>query len=283
MIGLSPPNVRSLAIGERAALTAFLREDVGANAFLLGWVESQGATSSEAYTLLGIWNSEGALRAAALLGRIGVLCTSHGTRDDGREWARQARGRGVRLNTALGPTSVIDGVLESIDLPEDAAVLAQRVYVLTSLEEPRPTERGLRRAQAVDTDAIFDASLKMHTEEVGRPVPAARYEKLRSSIENKISGGQVWCLYDDFSGELVFKAAVGASSELVAQLEGVWVPLERRRGGIARRCVGELCARLLRRHACVSLYVGLDNAPARSLYAKLGFRSGTPFTSALIE
>ena len=283
MIGLSPPNVRPLTIADRTALTAFLLEDVGTNAFLLGWVASQGTNSSEAYTLVGAWSADGALRAVALIGRIGVLCASHGVPADGSEWARQAAGRGVHLTTILGPTSVVAGVLEGIDVPADSAILAQRVYVLTELAEPRPTERSLRRAQLVDTDALFEASLQMHEEEVGRPVPAARHHKLRRSIESKVAGGQIWCLYDNFAGSLVFKAAVGAAADAVAQLEGVWVPPQARRRGIARRCVSELCARLLRRHQCVSLYVGLDNAPARDLYASLGFRAGTPFTSALLD
>jgi hypothetical protein len=260
-----------------------LQEDIGANAFLLGWTESQGIVSSEAYNLLGAWGADGALRSIALLGRIGVLCTSHGSRADGQEWAQQAKGRGVQLTTVLGPTSVVEGVLDRLAIPSTAAILAQRVYVLTELSPQLPAERGLRRAQPVDTDILFEASLRMHQEEVGRPVPAENCSKLRRSIESKIAGGQVWCLYDDFAGRLIFKAAVGAAAEPVAQLEGVWVPPDMRRRGIGRRCVSEICKRLLRRHRCVSLYVGLDNTPARDLYARLGFLAGTPFTSALLE
>lgn len=278
----APPKVAVARTADHRAIAEFLARDVGANAFLLGWLDAQGTTASDQFVLL-VAKTQSRICAVALLGRVGVLCTSHGSELDGHEWAAQSRGRGITLTTVLGATAVVDGVLASIEIDRGATILAQRVYVLSTLPADAPGQPSLRLARSVDEDAIFDASLAMHLEEVGKPVPDARRAQLRRSVITKIGNRQIWCLFDDATGRLVFKAGVGASCRSVAQLEGVWVPPDLRRRGIARRCVAELCGRLLRTHGVVSLYVGLENTPARDLYAALGFQASTPFTSALLS
>lgn len=261
-----------------------MAEDLGVNAFLLGWVDAHGIVPGDTeFTLAGLFDDSDSLRTVALLGRNGIVCTSHGSEQDGQALLQQVLGRGIVPSTVLGSSAVVQGLLSRVTVPPDAVILAQRVYVL---EELSPRGRGcqaLRQAQPADVDSLFEASLAMHTEEVGRAVHADRQSRLRRSIENKVHAGLIWCLFDEFTGQLVFKAGAGATSPSIAQLEGIWVPPERRRLGIAERCVRELCRRLLVRHQFVSLYVGLDNTGARALYAKLGFRAGTPFTSAILR
>jgi ribosomal protein S18 acetylase RimI-like enzyme len=260
-----------------------LAEDLGANAFLLGWVDAHGIVpGDQQFSLIGLFRDE-RIHVVALLGRSGVICTSHGTERDGQRLADESRALGIRPSTVLGATAVVSGLLSRVAVPDDAIVLAQRVYVLEELAARGHSASGLRQAQPADLDALFAASLTMHEEEVGRPVPSDRQERLRLSIESKVGAGLIWCLYDDFTGRLVFKAGAGAASTQIAQLEGIWVPPDRRRNGIAERCLEQLCRRLLARHRRVSLYVGLDNLGARALYTKLGFRAGTPFTSAILR
>lgn len=273
--------VTTATAADHAAIVQFLSQDIGTNAFLLGWLDSQGTAASERFVLL-VARRDAQIVAVALVGRIGVLCASHGSRAEGHAWAAQCRGRGITPTTILGATSVVDGVLECLAVPDDGVILAQRVYMLTELVDSAEGEPSLRLARSVDEDAIYDASAAMHFEEVGRPVRESRRAQLRTSVIAKISGRQIWCLFDDMSGRLVFKAGVGASCRSVAQIEGVWVPPDLRRRGIARHCVAELCRRLLRTHGAVSLYVGLENTAARELYSSLGFRASTPFTSVLL-
>lgn len=266
-----------------AALSSFLGQDLGVNAFLLGWIQNHGiGITDDQFTLIGLYEVD-RLRTVALLGRNGVVCASHGTEADGQRLAAEIRSRGIGLSTVLGSRSVVAGLLSQTQLPPDAIVLAQRVYVLETLKSGGEGCSALREAQPADVDALYAASLAMHEEEVGRAISSDRHQQLRRSIENKVGAGLIWCLFDSFSGELVFKAGAGATSARIAQLEGIWVPPQRRRGGIAERCVWELCRRLLTRHRLVSLYVGLDNTGARALYTKLGFRAGTPFTSAILR
>ena len=256
---------------------------MGANAFLLGWINAHGIVpGDQQFALVGLFREEN-LRVVALLGRSGIVCTSHGAQRDGEALAAEIRARGIHASTVLGSTAVVSGLLSSLPIPDDAIILSQRVYVL---EELAPGGRGcsaLRQAQPADVEALLAASLAMHSEEVGRAVPEDRRPRLRQSIESKASAGLIWCLFDEFTGELVFKAGAGATSNQIAQLEGIWVPPGRRREGIAERCLRQLCRQLLVRHQRVSLYVGLDNTGARALYTKLGFRAGTPFSSAILR
>ena len=74
-------------------------------------------------------------------------------------------------------------------------------------------------------------------------------------------------------GRLVFKAEVACATPYAAQIQGVWVPRDRRGEGLAAAGMAAV-VELVRAEVApvVSLYVNDWNEAARQTYAKVGFR-----------
>ena len=75
------------------------------------------------------------------------------------------------------------------------------------------------------------------------------------------------------SGRLVFKAEVACASPYAAQIQGVYVPPDRRGEGLAVAGMAAVVELVQRQIApTVSLYVNDWNVPARRAYERVGFR-----------
>jgi predicted GNAT family acetyltransferase len=79
---------------------------------------------------------------------------------------------------------------------------------------------------------------------------------------------------------LCFRAGISALTPDAAQVSGVYVPPALRGQGIARRALGELCARLRLRTRHICLFVNDFNEPALALYRRLGFVTIADWASA---
>ena len=95
--------------------------------------------------------------------------------------------------------------------------------------EPDPQVRRTTRA---DLDELYPACVAMYTEEVGvSPEAGGGAELYRARVSQLISRGWSFARFDE--GRLVFKAEVACASPQAAQIQGVYVPPDRRGQGLA--------------------------------------------------
>ncbi|WP_425489940.1 GNAT family N-acetyltransferase [Nocardioides ungokensis] len=130
-------------------------------------------------------------------------------------------------------------------------------------------------------DELYPACVAMYTEEVGiSPEYGGGAELYRARVTQLVNRGWSFARFDE--GRLVFKAEVACSSPYAAQVQGVWVPEDRRGEGLAAAGMAAVVD-LVRREVApvVSLYVNDWNAPARRAYEKVGFRETARFATVM--
>jgi predicted GNAT family acetyltransferase len=121
----------------------------------------------------------------------------------------------------------------------------------------------------------------MYTEEVGiSPETGGGAELYKARITQLMGRGWSFARFD--GGRLVFKAEVACASPYAAQIQGVWVPPDRRGEGLA---IGGMAAvvRLVQANVAptVSLYVNEWNQPARKAYRRVGFKETARFSTVM--
>jgi predicted GNAT family acetyltransferase len=80
----------------------------------------------------------------------------------------------------------------------------------------------------------------------------------------------------------VFKAEVACATPYAAQVQGVWVPPDRRGEGLATAGMAAVVEMVRREVApVVSLYVNDWNESARRAYERVGFRETTRFATVM--
>lgn len=119
-----------------------------------------------------------------------------------------------------------------------------------------------------DFDAYYRAAVAMYTEEVGVSpiVPGSSY---RYYLQRLIREGLAFGIVEN--DEVIFKADVGASTGLFAQIQGVWVAPHLRGQGLSAPAMTAVDNLLKQRFQAVSLYVNHFNTAARALYRRVGY------------
>lgn len=144
----------------------------------------------------------------------------------------------------------------------------------------------IRRGQLTDVDELFPASVAMFTEEVGvSPMGTDGGAAYRARLREIVVDGHSFVRIDDTAAgrQVVFKAEIGHATSAVCQVQGVWVPPERRGQGLGTAGMAAV-VNLARRDVApvVSLYVNDFNAAARSAYDRVGFRRVGTFATVLL-
>lgn len=127
----------------------------------------------------------------------------------------------------------------------------------------------LRPARSEDYDEMFRTGAALRAEELDedpRDVDGMAYAR---RVEEECRDGHTWVLRE--RDGIVFRASVSAVTADSAQVSGVYTAPARRNQGLARRGLGELCARLLERSTSACLFVNDFNAAALAVYRRLGF------------
>lgn len=140
---------------------------------------------------------------------------------------------------------------------------------------------ALGRARREDYDLVYQSGALLRAEELDEDPRVSDPFGYAKRVEEECRDGYTH-LWVDEEG-LCFRASVSALTPEAAQVSGVFTPPTRRNRGLARRGLSELCSRLLERSAAVCLFVNDFNAPAISLYRRLGFETRSPWASAFYE
>jgi len=161
----------------------------------------------------------------------------------------------------------------------------EREQVYLALERgrlvPSPRLPELRTAEPGDFALVHTSGALLRLEELEEDPRSVDPEAYRRRVEDECRDGHTW-LWLDHEG-LCFRASVSAITGDAAQISGVFTPPGRRRRGLARRGLSELCQRLFDRCRATCLFVNRHNLPALALYRELGFSERSDWYSAFFD
>jgi len=153
----------------------------------------------------------------------------------------------------------------------------QPVYAIDA--PPPPGDTGLRAATPQDLDRLVPACAAAHELELGVDPLARDADAFRWRTAAQIDEGRSWLWLED--DVVLFKAEASAWTPAAVQIQQVWTDPEARRLGYAARGLRDLIGLLLRTTPNVVLFVRTDNAPAISLYERVGMRHVLDYRSIL--
>ncbi|WP_182526229.1 GNAT family N-acetyltransferase [Nocardioides dongkuii] len=273
--------VRPLAAGDLDAFLELVALDPVVNVF----ADYRARTTNLEPRWLGgeMWGRfvGGELVAACHVGAN--LVPVQATADDARTFAERALTRGRTVSTIVGPHEPVrelwHAVAASWGRPREARWEQPHLEIRDApLVAPDP---AVRRTTRADMDELYPACVAMYTEEVGvSPEHGGGTDLYRARVTQLVNRGWSFARFDD--GRLVFKAEVACASPYAAQVQGVWVPEDRRGEGLAVAGMAAV-VELVRREVApvVSLYVNDWNNPARRAYESVGFRETARFSTIM--
>jgi hypothetical protein len=195
-------------------------------------------------------------------------------------WARK---QGRRCSSIVGPAHMVELLWRDLLPCWGPARDIRPCQPLLAISQ-RPDEApdtAVRRVRLDELDVLLPASIAMFTEEVGvSPIVGDGGALYRSRVRELVTTGRSFARIVD--GRVVFKAEVGAATDRVCQVQGVWVDPAWRGRGISAAAMAAVVAACQRDIApTVSLYVNDFNAPARRAYERVGFREVGTLASIL--
>ncbi len=269
--------IRELIAADTAETLRLLGERSLENLFLV-YVVRSGAIGR----VPGLFGSFEGTRLGAVL-MVGPLGgTSLAARTDGA-WtplARFAASLRVAPRHVVGPEDVTVPFLEAY-APLAPPVVWSRREPVYLLEHAPVADAPIEVATPGDLDEIVANSREQHREDLGDDRRRLDPKGFRRQHEADLRSAR-WRVLRD-RGAIVFQVHVGARTERAVQVGGVFTPLAQRGRGWATRGLAALTRNLLERNAAVSLFCDESNAPARRLYAKLGFRAVSHYRSFMLE
>lgn len=203
--------------------------------------------------------------------------------DDARAFSAKALTRSRTCTTIVGPHDAVrsfwTAVAATWGRPRDTRWL--QPHLVLAGEPMIEGDALVRRTDRNDMSLVYPACVAMYSEEVGiSPESGGTSDLYRARVTQLMSRGWSFARFE--GGELVFKAEVACATPEVAQIQGVWVPPERRGEGLAARGMAAV-VRLVQAEIAptVSLYVNEWNQPARRAYRRVGFEEKGRFSTIM--
>ncbi|CAN5693323.1 GNAT family N-acetyltransferase [soil metagenome] len=279
-----PPSrhgVRVLGTSDLDDFLSLANRDPVANVFALYRART---TSLEPRWLGGeVWGrfEGGRLVAACHVGAnlVPIECTA----DDARVFAERALTRNRTCTTIVGPHDAVrtfwHAVAGSWGRPRETRW--QQPHMVIAGAPEVAADPFVRRTDRHDMSLLYPACVAMYTEEVGvSPEAGGTGDMYRARVTQLMSRGWSFARFE--GGKLVFKAEVACATADVAQIQGVWVPPERRGEGLAISGMAAVVKAVQADIApTVSLYVNEWNKPARRAYRRVGFRESMRFSTVM--
>lgn len=157
----------------------------------------------------------------------------------------------------------------------------QFLMALQTRVDPALVLDGIRPATLQEFEPVLAASAAMYREELrADPFAVGAGVPFRRRVARSVARGRTWVGLE--RGEVFFKADVTASSERVAQIQGVWVDPGRRGTGLGGGGTAAVCAALQARGLTPSLVVNGSNVPARAAYRRVGMVDVVDYATILM-
>ncbi|MCD4524871.1 GNAT family N-acetyltransferase [Nocardioides sp. cx-173] len=273
--------VRPLGSADLEAFLALAERDPVVNVFAIYRART---TSLEPRWLGGeVWGrfANGELVAACHVGAN--LVPIQATADDARAFAERALTRSRSVSTIVGPHDAVrvfwDSVADSWGSPRECRW--EQPHLVIDTPPLVEADHRVRRTTRQDLPELYPACVAMYTEEVGvSPEAGGGADLYRARVSQLTSRGWSFARFDE--GRVVFKAEVACATEDAAQVQGVWVPPDRRGEGLATAGMAAVVDFVQHEIApVVSLYVNEWNTPARRAYEAVGFRETMRFSTVM--
>lgn len=273
--------IRALGTPDLDAFVALAEQDPVVNVFALYRAHT---TSLEPRWLGGeVWGRflDGELVAACHVGAN--LVPVQAGADDARAFAERAMARGRSVSTIVGPHEAVQVLWGSLSQgwgrPREIRWLQPHLVI----DGPPlvQSDNLVRRTTRQDLEALYPACVAMYTEEVGiSPELGGSSDLYRARVTQLTSRGWSFARFE--GGRVIFKAEVACATRNAAQIQGVWVPPDRRGEGLAIAGMAAVVDYVQAEIApTVSLYVNEWNEPARRAYRTVGFRETTRFSTVM--
>lgn len=193
------------------------------------------------------------------------------------------RPQGRRCSSFVGPAAEVLDLWRLLEPAWGAAreVRGNQPVMVIDGSAAVPPDPLVRRATMADLDLLVPACVAMFTAEVGvSPVAGGMSAAYRARIAEIVREGRSFVRIED--DVVVFKAEVGAVSERVCQVQGVWVDPAHRGRGLSSPGMAAVVDHALADIApTVSLYVNDFNTAARKSYRTTGFTERGTFATVL--
>lgn len=273
--------VRPLGSPDLEAFLDLARRDPVTNVFAIYRART---TSLEPRWLGGeVWGRFGGGELVAACHVGANLVPVEANDDDARAFAERAMTRARSVSTIVGPHDAVKTFWNTVagTWGRPREIRWQQPHLVIDrppLVEPDP---HVRRTDRQDMPLLYPACVAMYTEEVGiSPEVGGKSDLYRARVTQLMSRGWSFARFED--GELIFKAEVACATPEAAQIQGVWVPPERRGQGLAIAGMAAVVALVQESIApVVSLYVNEWNEPARRAYERVGFVETTRFSTVM--
>jgi len=144
------------------------------------------------------------------------------------------------------------------------SVMAQRIYKLDKLIDPKFVSGSFRQADMNDEDIVYSWSVSFQKEAMGEMVP----DNYRQSCTEHIKNGNIY-LWDNAGPKSM--AAKSRPTLNGISINNVYTPPEYRNSGYATSCVAALCGECLTKYSFCVLYTDLSNPVSNSIYKRIGF------------
>ena len=149
-------------------------------------------------------------------------------------------------------------------------IVRERQFLMVRTE-PSPVNADplVTRAVSDDFESYLTGAVAMYREELDEDPLATNAVGYRRYVRSLNDTGRAFARRED--GEVVFKADLGAVTDHVAQIQGVWVAPRLRGRGLSVPAMAAVTNAILEQGRVASLYVNDFNAAAVACYLRCGY------------
>jgi hypothetical protein len=281
------PSRRAVGDVELAAAARVCAEDPVGSVLAAARIEAAmaGGAKHGGRQLWGV-QRKGELVAVAWAGANLVPVVRPGDEEALDVLAEAARVQGRRCSSIVGPAASVLGLWRRLEREWGPArdVRADQPSMVIDGPPAVAPDPHVRRGLIADLPALVPACVQMFIEEVGYSPIEGNPGSYEARVHGLVAGGRSYLRMDGGRAGpyIAFKAELGAVSSQVAQVQGVWVPRDRRGEGLATAGMAAVVAATVGVVAPqVSLYVNHYNTPALAVYEKVGFRRVGTYATVL--
>ncbi|HEV2782687.1 MAG TPA: GNAT family N-acetyltransferase [Actinophytocola sp.] len=269
---------------DRIAVRSLLTADPVASCMVAARIDSLGM---DPWRLGGeLWGCEPRGRTHRLDGLCFAgpnLIPLHGKRSALRAFADRALSRRRTCSSVVGPSEQVLGIWEELQLDwgPPREIRPQQPLMATMAAPKVAPDPLVRPVRPDELDRYLPAAVAMFIEEVGvDPRAGDGGISYRARVAELIATGRAFARFE--GGDVVYKAEIGALSNVVGQIQGVWVHPDRRGHGLGAAGTAAVVDRLVRSMGrTASLYVNSYNLAARAAYTRIGFKQVGEYATVL--